>query len=144
MPRKTIKIAGKTLYINTSVMEIGEEINIGDPVALFCKEYSETKLYPGLISGFADNGTDLSALAVTILKDDGLKTICLTDKSESNYSIATTCSRDMVTNHNKLLNAFDEEKTKLQRKLDEIDRKIIFLSAYMKEKEGGSNAKNQL
>lgn len=127
------------ITVNSSVLTFDDddikdmsELNIGSPVVVFAKGYSDWSICPGLVTGFADNGTNLSAIAVTIYKDDKIITVPITEDTKDKYLLAKTASMGMLISKESMLEKLYSAKHEQELKLEKITSEIKFFENFTK------------
>jgi hypothetical protein len=127
-----IKVNSSVLRCDDSDIKDMSELNIGSPVVVFAKGYSDWSICPGIVTGFADNGANLSAIAVTIYKDDKILTVPITDETKDKYLLAKTASMGMLISKESMLEKLYSAKHEQELKLEKIISEIKFFENFTK------------
>jgi hypothetical protein len=127
-----IKVNSSVLRCDDSDIKDMSDLTIGSPVVVFAKGYSDWSICPGIVTGFADNGSDLSAIAVTIYKDDKILTVPITDETKDKYLLAKTASMGMLISKESMLEKLYSAKHEQELKLEKIISEIKFFENFTK------------
>ena len=127
-----IKVNSSVLRYDDSDIKDMSDLTIGSPVVVFAKGYSDWSICPGIVTGFADNGSDLSAIAVTIYKDDNILTVPITDETKDKYLLAKTASMGMLISKELMLEKLYSAKHEQELKLEKIISEIKFFENFTK------------
>ncbi len=127
-----IRVNSSVLTFDDNDIKDMSELNIGSPVVVFVKGYSDWSICPGLVTGFADNGSNLSAIAVTIYKDDKIVTVPITEDTKGQYLLAKTASMGMLISKESMLEKLYSAKHEQELKLEKITAEIKFFENFTK------------
>jgi hypothetical protein len=130
--QQVLKVNSSVLRVNDSDIKDMSELTIGSQVVVFAKGYSDWSICPGIVTGFADNGSDLSAIAVTIYKDDKILTVPITDETKDKYLLAKTASMGMLISKESMLEKLYSAKHEQELKLEKIISEIKFFENFTK------------
>jgi hypothetical protein len=141
--KKIIEINGVKMEIDLRhATQIHDQIKIGSKVKVLVKEYSDHKIYHGVIVGF-ENFPSLPTIEVCYLKTEygepQLKFVSINAKTSQSFEIVPAIDWSPLADKDKILQWFDDEIIKTQEKLSVLQRKkehcVKYLDVFVKELE---------
>ena len=135
--KKVVEIGGIKVSIDKDSISEIKEICIGSHILVLAKSYSGFSVCPGIVTGFADNGVDLSALVITIVDGNELKEIVLTDKEASEkYTLLNAATPQAVLNAITAIELLQQDLTKAMAQVESLKGKIEFFKNFINSQEG--------
>ncbi|MFT6841378.1 MAG: hypothetical protein ACJASR_000138 [Psychroserpens sp.] len=134
MTKKIIEISGVKMEIDLRhATQIHDEIKIGSKVKLLYTEYSEPKVYHGIVCGF-ENFKTLPTIHVCYLVDDysgtEIKFAYINSKTSSKYEIVPAIDWSPLAKKADIMNKFDRKVLKLENEIEQIKEKKSFCEKY--------------
>lgn len=133
--KHTIEINGVKMEIDLRhATQIHNDLRIGSKVKVLCKEYSEHKIFHGVIVGF-ENFASLPTIEVCYLKaeygEPELKFASINSKTSEKYEIVPALDWSPIAKKEKILGYFDDEIRKIEERIAILKGKKEYCEKYL-------------
>jgi len=125
MEKQIVEINGVKFEVDMSKAKIISEFCIGDKVNVLVKDYSEKKVWPGIIVGF-DNFKELPTITIAYLAigyaDAAIKFVHFNSESKD-VDIAPCRESDLIFGYGDILKKMDREIATKEKEVEDLTRK---------------------
>ena len=133
--KKIIEINGVKMEIDLRhAKQVYDELKIGSKVKVLCKEYSDHKVYYGVIVGF-ENFPSLPTIEVCYLKTEygepELKFASINSKTSEKFEIVPALDWSPLAKKDKILGYFDDEIRKIEERITILKNKKEYCQKYL-------------
>lgn len=129
-----LTVAGAKIKVDDNDIINKDTHTIGDAVNVFVKNYCDWELCPGIITGFAQNGSNMTAVSITLIKggtSPTLETICLNDAGGDKYHIATSSTKAMMVSKEKMASILNDDLKTKRLRYEEALSRLEFYEKYI-------------
>lgn len=135
MEKQIVEINGVKFEVDMSSAKIISEYKIGDKINVLVKEYSDKKVYPGIIVGF-DNFKELPTITIAYLNmnysEAAIKFVHFNSDSKD-VDIAPCRESDLIFGYGDVLKKMDREIASKEKEVEDLIRKKnYFISNFNK------------
>ncbi len=136
---KTIEINGCKFEVDMSTAKKVEEFRVGERIKVLKKDYSDYKIYPGVIVGFEwfEKLPTITIAYINITYSECKLEFLYYNSQSKDVEISHTSHEELLIKPADVLEALDKEVKKHQLEIEEIEQKKKFFvenfSEYFKE-----------